>query len=242
MRQRVKQNHFSNMKTIVFSFCLFIVIVAKGQDDQEPPEGMVYVPAGTFIMGSKYGDPDERPMQIASTKAFFIDRNELSFAEFAKFDLDFKIPEGKENNAVVVTWSQAVAYAKWAGKRLPTEIEWEKAARGTDGRIFPWGNTYDNSYVVWDRTLTRGGSIAKPASPYGCYDMAGSVWEWTSDWYQPYPNNDTPMEQYGKKYKVMRGGSNFNNHSFIRTSHRYYILPEDIRAYPVGIRCVKDIE
>lgn len=215
---------------------------ASGQNTPEPPEGMVYVPAGEFIMGSRYGDPDERPMHIASTKAFFIDKYEVSYAEYAQFDPDFVIPEGKEDRAVIVTWSQANAYAKWAGKRLPTEKEWEKAARGTDGRIFPWGNTYDNTYVVWDKTLTRGGSIAQPESPYGCYDMAGSVWEWTADWYHPYPGNDVPMEQYGEKYKVMRGGSNFNNHSFITTSHRYYVLPEKIAAYPVGIRCVKDIE
>ena len=65
------------------------------------------------------------------------------------------------------------------GKECKREKEWEKAARGTDGRIFPWGNTYDNTYVVWDRSSTRGGSIAKPESPYGCFDMAGSVWEWT---------------------------------------------------------------
>lgn len=229
------------------SFLILLGVLASlaaayGQDQPVPPEGMVYVPAGDFIMGSKYGDPDERPMHIASTKAFFIDKYEVSYAEYAQFDSDFIIPEGKENRAVIVTWSQANAYAKWAGKRLPTEIEWEKAARGTDGRIFPWGNTYDNTYVVWDKTLTRGGSIAQPESPYGCYDMAGSVWEWTADWYHPYPGNDTPMEQYGEKYKVMRGGSNFNNHSFITTSHRYYVLPEKIAAYPVGIRCVKDIE
>ncbi len=230
------------MKAILILLLLLIVVGVKGQKAPEPPEGMVYVPAGEFIMGSKYGDPDERPRHISSTKAFFIDKYEVSYAEYARFDKTFKIPEGKENNAVIVTWSQADAYAKWAGKRLPTEKEWEKAARGIDGRIFPWGNTYDDSYVVWDRSETRGGSIAKPASPYGCYDMAGSVWEWTADWYKPYPGNKTPMEQYGEKYKVMRGGSTFNNHSFIRTSQRYYLLPEDIRAYPVGFRCVKDIE
>jgi iron(II)-dependent oxidoreductase len=235
------------MKTLLFiiSICFTVnVVIAKDSEKNQPvpPKGMVYVPAGGFIMGSVYGDPDERPRHISTTGEFFIDKYELSNAEFAKFDPDYKFPEGWEERAAIVLWSQADAYAKWVGKRLPTEKEWEKAARGTDGRTFPWGNTYDNTYVVWSRSTSRNGSIAKPASPYGCYDMAGSVWEWTADWYKPYPGNKVPMEQYGEQYKVMRGGSNFNNHSFIRTSQRYYVDPEDIRAYPVGIRCVKDVE
>ena len=206
------------------------------------PKGMVYVASGNFIMGSEYGDPDEKPVHTAFTQAFFIDAYEVSNEEFFKFDSSFKFSDTKKSNAAIVTWSQANAYAKWAGKRLPTEIEWEKAARGVDGRIFPWGDTFDNSYVVWDQRNSRGKSIAKPESPYGCFDMAGSVWEWTADWYQPYPGNEKTMEQYGEKYKVMRGGSNFNNQSFLRTSQRYYLLPEDLRAYPVGFRCVKDVK
>ncbi len=232
------------MKT-KFALILFLIGISFANEPKEnptPPEGMVYVPFGSFIMGSKYGDPDERPVHLSSTKAFFIDKYEVSYSEFAEFDPDFVIPKGKENNAVIVTWEQADAYAKWAGKRLPTEKEWEKAARGTDGRIFPWGNIFDNTFVVWDQSHPRGSAIAKPASPYGCYDMAGSVWEWTVDWYKPYPGNDVPMEQYGKKYKVMRGGSNFNNHSFYRTTQRYYILPTTTERYFVGFRCVKDVE
>ena len=146
------------------------------------------------------------------------------------------------NNPAIVTWEQANAYAQWVGKRLPTEKEWEKAARGTDGRIFPWGNSYDESFVVWDQSYPRGSAIAKPESPYGCFDMAGSVWEWTSDWYKPYPGNNVPMKEYGKTYKVMRGGSNFNNYSFVRTTQRYYLLPNITSRYFVGFRCVKDID
>ncbi len=226
----------------IYLFTFLGAVGGIGQKLPTPPTGMVYVEAGEFIMGSVYGDPDERPQHLAWTDAYFIDKYEVSNAEFAKFDPDFKFSGDMKNNAAVVTWSQANAYAQWAGKRLPTEKEWEKAARGTDGRIFPWGNTYDNTYVVWDQKSTRGTSIAKPESPYGCFDMAGSVWEWTVDWYHPYPGNSVPMDQYGEKYKVMRGGSTFNNHSFIRTSQRYYLLPEDLRAYPVGFRCVKDID
>lgn len=228
---------------IIFSTLISLIgtLVIFSQDKPVPPEGMVLVAKGDFIMGSIYGDPDERPQQIAHTEAFFIDKYEISNKQFAEFDSKFKFAALKKDNAAIVTWSQANAYAKWAGKRLPTEKEWEKAARGVDGRVFPWGNTYDNTYVVWDQKSTRGTSIAKPASPYGCFDMAGGVWEWTADWYKPYLGNEVPMDQYGEKYKVMRGGSNFNNHSFIRTSQRYYLLPEKISNYPVGFRCVKDI-
>jgi formylglycine-generating enzyme required for sulfatase activity len=236
---------------------LFVGVALAAEPVPQPPQGMVYVPAGSFMMGSEVGDPDERPQQIATTGAFFIDKYEVSCAEYVKFDPDYRFPTGQKNHPddpdfrfppgyenfpVIVTWEQANAYAHWAGKRLPTEKEWEKAARGTDGRMFPWGNTYDNTFVVWDLTFPRGSAIAKPESPYGCVDMAGSVWEWTADWYQPYPGNHVPMEQYGEKYKVMRGGSNFNNYSFVRTTQRYYVPPNTTGRYSVGFRCVKAVE
>ena len=227
----------------VFTILLFCVLLAFPNNAQpKPPDGMVYVPEGNFIMGSKYGDPDERPVQIANTKTFFIDKYEVSNIEFARFNPEFVFPVGRENSPAVVNWEQANAYAKSIGKRLPTEKEWEKAARGTDGRIFPWGNTYNETFVAWEYSDPRGSAIAQPESPYGCFDMAGSVWEWTSDWYKPYQGNEIPMEQYGEKYKVMRGGSNFNNHSFVRTTQRYYLLPSKISRYYVGFRCVKDVE
>lgn len=236
-------NTGTSMKNTSLICVLFLCIYSLcSQTTLKPPKGMVYVEAGDFIMGSEYGDTDEKPKHTAFTEAFFIDAYEVSNTEFSLFDSSFVFPDKKKDNAAIVTWSQANAYAQWIGKRLPTEIEWEKAARGTDGRTFPWGDTFDNSYVVWDQSSTRGTAIAKPESPYGCFDMAGSVWEWTADWYKPYPENETPMEQYGEKYRVMRGGSNFNNISFLRCSQRYYLLPEDIRAYPVGFRCVKNIE
>jgi iron(II)-dependent oxidoreductase len=225
---------------------LFLFAVVHAQEPEsiipKPPKGMVYIPKGNFIMGSQYGDPDERPQQIAYTEAYFIDKYEVSNFEYSQFNPKFEYKEGKENSPAVVNWNQANSYASWKGKRLPTEKEWEKAARGTDGRIFPWGDTYNESFVVWDQSYPRGSAIAKPASPYGCFDMAGSVWEWTSDWYKPYPGNEVSMDQYGETYKVMRGGSNFNNYSFVRTTQRYYLLPDKISRYFVGFRCVKDIK
>ena len=213
-----------------------------GEKTIEPPKGMVHVPSGPFIMGSNIGDPDCSPQHIAETNAFFIDKYEVSNAEYASFDPEYKYPEGAEERAAKVNWEQANAYAISIGKRLPTEKEWEKAARGTDGRMLPWGDFYDDSFVVYSKNNTRGQSIAKPASPYGCFDMAGSVWEWTADWYQQYPGNTHHMEQYGEKYKVIRGGSTFNNFACYTTFHRYYVHPTDTRAYPIGMRLVQDIE
>ena len=207
-----------------------------------PPPGMVYVPAGSFIMGNDVGDTDESPQHMAETKAFFIDKYEISNEEFKSFDPTFEYGEGRDHHTAVVTWQQAAAYAKWAGKRLPTEAEWEKAARGTDGRIFPWGNTYDHSYVAFDKSYPIAAAPAKPESPYGCIDMAGGAWEWTSNWYQPYPGNDVPCDAYGEKYKVVRGGAVFSGDAMKRTTHRYYIAPDTTGHYYIGFRCVKDIE
>ena len=207
-----------------------------------PPPEMVLVPAGEFIMGSNTGDADETPQRKVYLPAFYIDRCEVTNAQFKKFDPSFNYPKGKDNYPALVTWEQANAYAKWAGKRLPTEAEWEKAARGTDGRLFPWGNFWDLSLTVWD-TNSPVGTNPAGASPYGTLDMAGNVWEWTADWYKPYPGNKVPSPAYGEKYKVIRGGSEFNDVSFFRCSHRYYVPPNSrIHGYAIGFRCVKEAE
>ncbi len=209
-------------------------------DGVQPPAGMMYVPAGEFLFGCNVGDADETPQQIAVTGAFFIDQYEVSNADFKTFDPTYTFKAGYDLHAATVTWQQADAYARSLGKRLPTEKEWEKAARGTDGRLYPWGNIYDHSFVAWDASYPRGGAPAKPASPYGCYDMAGCAWEWTADWYQPYPGNNIPCEAYGEKFKVMRGGSSFNDHAMMRTTHRYYLPVNTTGNYYTGFRCVKD--
>ncbi len=201
---------------------------------------MVYVPAGPFVMGSNVGDADESPQRQATTGAYFIDRHEITNEEFKKFKSDFKFKSGREKFPAEVNWFLASEYASWSGKRLPTEAEWEKAARGTDGRLFPWGNTFDYSFVNWDENDPPASAPARPASPYGCYDMAGSVWEWTADWYLPYPGNSIPSEAYGEKYKVIRGGAGFNDIAMLMASHRYYLDPHTRGNHRVGFRCVKD--
>ena len=217
---------------------------AFGADEMKPaaPEGMVYVPPGEFIMGSEIGDADEAPQHLASTGGFFIDQYEVSNAVYRKANPSHTYAAGKDNSPVLATWEQANTYAKAIGKRLPSEKEWEKAARGTDGRLFPWGDTYDESFVQYDDRQGIGKTIAKPQSPYGCYDMAGGVMEWTSDWYVPYPGNPVPSDKYGEKFKVLKGGTNFNDMAHMRCAHRFYLRVDDRSRYLTGFRCVKDVE
>ena len=215
--------------------------------------GMVYVPAGDFIMGSEIGDKDESPMKKRNVDGFYIDRFEVTNSEYAKYvkghsydlkEVDETVHKedwmGAEKPVVNISWHEATEYCSWAGKRLPTEAEWEKAARGTDGREYPWGEIHDMSFAEPD-------GIAKTAawragkSPYGAYWMAGGAWEWTSDWYKPYPGNNVDSPAYGEKYKVIRGASNFADPSMQRCAHRYYLDPAMKQSgYPVGFRCVKE--
>ena len=238
------------------------LLTAKGKiGDGNPPEwttpkktpyeGMVYVPAGEFFMGSEIGDIDESPKRKVHVDAFYIDCFEVTNAQYGKFKKGYQYDEEitdetvhkeewmKDDSPVVnISWYEAMEYCKWAGKRLPTEAEWEKASRGTDGRQYPWGEKHDMSFAEPD-------GIAKTAawragkSPYGAYWMAGGPWEWTADWYQSYPGNDVESPAYGEKYKVIRGAYRVADPSMQRCAHRYYLDPNMKQSgYPVGFRCV----
>lgn len=194
----------------------------------EAPNPMVIIPAGPFIMGTDNRLPDEGPAHTVDLPAFAIDLYEVTNLQYKAFmdatghrsPAHFRnrtFPAGKADHPVTfVTWDDARAYCAWAGKRLPTDEEWEKAARGADGRMFPWGNQFDinkaNTPQRWGRLGHNGdttpvGAFPDGRSPYGLYDMSGNVWEWTASWYQPYPGNVHPSESYGEKYKVLKGGS-----------------------------------
>ena len=199
----------------------------------------------------------EKPQQEVHLDAFYIDEFEVTNADYQKFIdatghhaprhwANRKYPEGEDNLPVVyVNWKDANAYCRWAGKRLPTEIEWEKAARGTDARIWPWGNEFDITKCnveSWEGSGPKPvGSYSQCVSPYGVYDMAGNVWEWTDSWYEAYPGSTFTSKEFGQKYRVLRGGSWYYYDSLnpigARTPSRD-IGTEDHLSYIVGFRCV----
>ncbi|MCC6544401.1 MAG: formylglycine-generating enzyme family protein [Nitrospirae bacterium] len=214
------------------------------------PADMVYIPAGSFEMGSSESDGklgmaigvDELPRHMVYVDDFYMDRYEVTNAQFLDFVLKVNDPyrpshwverevfkKGEDNYPVVdVDWLDADSYCKWAGKRLPTEVEWEKAARGTDGRLWPWGNEYDtgkaNTAESGRKWTAAVGSYPGDVSPYGVYDMAGNVREWTSEWYTPYPGNTVSAGHYTGPYRVLRGGSYETPlYRYTRTASRYAI-------------------
>jgi serine/threonine-protein kinase len=191
------------------------------------PEGMVYVLGGTLRVGRDDGEENEQPAHVVTLKPFFIDRTEVTNEQYQKFVAetgyaappswkDNRFPDGAGTLPVTdVTWEDAVAYANWVGKRLPTEEEWEFAARGSDDRrIYPWGEEWiaDAANVKADandqRQLAPVSQFPKGASPFGLVDLIGNAWEWTDNDYREYPGGKIESLPTGfSNFKVLRGGS-----------------------------------
>jgi len=226
---------------------------------QEMP--MALVPAGEFTMGSPEGPADEQPAHRVYVDAFFMDKYEVSVGQFAEFlkatsleappDWDImNQPQHQKRPVVNMGWADAAIYCKWAGKRLPTEAEWEKAARGTDGRIYPWGNETPTGLHAnfgkkeWNNhaALLPVGRLEDGKSPYGIYDMAGNAWEWVNDWYDHdyYKNSPSqnPAGPSSTKFKVLRGGSWSNTQDDLRSANPYIYEPTS-QYRNVGFRCAK---
>jgi len=239
----------------------------KSSGQKEIPSDMVFVEAGEFIMGSSEMI-DTQPPHKVYLDAFYIDKYEVTNEEYVKFlnaigkdegyiNLQspyskiekkngvYRVKEGYERYPVVeVSWTGADMYAKWAGKRLPTEAEWEKAAKGINERKYPWGNIFDrNRCNVGMQGVLPVGSYPDGRSPCDCYDMAGNVWEWVADWYSSdYYKNSPLRNPKGPNignYRVWRGGSWLGNQFTTLCSTRGYFPPEKTQNTG-GFRCAKD--
>ena len=217
---------------------------------------MVLVPAGEFLMGSEDYD-HEKPQHRVYLDGFHIDKYEVTNALYKRFmeTTSRSSPlywsdakwNGSSQPVVGVSWQDADAYCTWAGKRLPTEAEWEKAARGTDGRKYPWGEQWDSTKAHAENKLgktTPVGSYAGGLSPYGAYDMAGNVWEWVADWYaadyyKQSPERN-PVGPASGQYRVLRGGSWDDGPGYLRTALRLNGSPGS-RGDHIGFRCAKGL-
>ena len=222
----------------------------------EVEAAMIAIPAGDFTMGSDV--EDERPPHTVFVDAFEVDKLEVTNQDFERFVTEtgyvtdaekagdtswrYYAKDKPQHPVVKVTWNDAIDYCGWAGKRLPTEAEWEKAARGADERSYPWGNQWDaaraNAKEAGNRGTTAVGSFPAGASPYGVLDMAGNVSEWTTDWFKAYPGGDFYSPYFGEKYRVIRGGGWFSDQNLVRTTERSASAVE-LANDDVGFRCAR---
>ena len=265
---------------IIFSGILLMSGCMSGIKD-DTKENMIFIPEGSFTMGFKiendheWGDMDEEPVHQVTLSSYWIDKYEVTSSNFSKFlnenkneahrfieitssvtvqfdDNVYQPRKGLENYPVNrVSWFGADAYCKWKEKRLPTEAEWEKAARGTDQRIFPWGNEFpDNSRVTFRRKFSeKGFQVMEPVegmkngiSPFRVHQMAGNVWEWVSDWFDATAYQDEnridPKGPESGISKVLRGGNWYYKAYYMRTTYRFNERPDIFKVWQ-GFRCAR---
>lgn len=242
---------------------------------ENPTEDMLAIPAGSFRMGNDQGEADERPAHSVTLAAFAIDRLPVTNAQFARFldaigprdaqgrrfydddDSDARIHRGSgrwladrgyENHPVnEVSWAGARAYCAWRNARLPTESEWEKAARGTDARRYPWGDAAPDvtraHFGAGFNVTKAAGTQPGGASPYGMQDAAGNAWQWVSSAYRPYPwrADDGREDPDADVVRATRGGGHDSPATEITTTQRGRTLSRNPRAghHNIGFRCAR---
>lgn len=217
------------------------------------PEGMVVIPAGEFWMGTEDGLQDARPLHRVHLSSYWFDKYEVTNARYRqcvegggctppKDRLTFEDPQRAQRPVTSITWSQARSFCMWRGKRLPTEAEWEKAARGTDGRRYPWGN--DGEFMTSMNGAEPVGRQASMASPYGVFNLIGSVSQWVKDWYaedfyQTSPARD-PQGPLRGSFRVLRGGEWNEKSPNLQASYRGW---DDVTYWgpTLGVRCAEDV-
>jgi len=209
---------------------------------------MVQVPSGAFVMGTDRGYRDEFPSHTVRLDGFYIDRYEVTNAQwnvFARANGDSPRAGADELPVADVTWYDARAYCAWVGLRLPTEAEWEKAARGMDARRYPWGEEIDANKASFDyvnNDLMPVGSYPQGASPYGVEDLAGNAAEWVADWwhwdYYTQSPSENPTGPIGGIFRVVRGGSWTDRAFGVRATRRAMQHPS-VADRDIGFRCAR---
>ena len=259
-RKVIKQLHIHCAQALVASNATPVSV--NNKDGAE----LIFIPAGEFLMGSadsdKEGTTVEKPQHTVYLDAYYIYKNDVTVAQYRRFcaATGCRMPTPPkwgwldDHPVVNVSWKDATQYADWAGTRLPTEAQWEKAARGVDGWIYPWGNDWDAgkaqcSHTEWGDAgkTAKVGSYPAGASPYGVMDMAGNVWQWCADFYDPNyyvkamnRNPSGPRDVYGYVH-VLRGGSWLeHNAGDFRTTNRYRNTNGGFESF--GFRCVCDVK
>ena len=223
---------------------------------------MLYIPEGEFEMGSNTGQEDEKPVRSIFLDGYWIDKYEVTNGHYQKcvnegvckepsqFDSNTRVSYYGNliyNNypVIFVDWNQANTYCQWAGGYLPTEAQWEKAARGTNGTEYPWGNARPNrpfgNFVDPNmRDTNEVGFYPDGASFYGAMDMAGNVWEWVGDWYRPFydpDETDNPQGPENGEFRIRRGGAWYSESSYLRSAYRFnYAYPNEVDR-GTGFRC-----
>lgn len=271
---------------LLYFALVFTCLACSEEEAARSPEGMVLIPAGTFQMGSTTGDVDEAPVHTVELGAFYIDQHEVTNTEYQAFvtATGHPAPRGIGYTAVyellkqdyrpwrdpgfnhpnqpvtTVTWFDATTYCEWAGKRLPTEAEWEKAARGgLEGTRYPWGDAEPDNTTAnfadsqtefeWRSANVNDGYLFTapvgtfPPNGYGLFDMAGNVWEWCADWYSPVyyaesPSRNPKGPDTGER-RVLRGGTWYRAAHTLRNAERVSDFPEN-SLNVVGFRCAMD--
>jgi len=280
----IHKMHFSKRSIFALGSGILLILSQAGLAAcEKKPVDMVAIPAGEFLMGTDevdadnealdYGLPhpwyeDEHPLHRVNLPPFYIDKYEVTNEKYKLFLTQMKhpppedwkngiYPEGRAQFPVAyVSWFDAEEYCRWAGKRLPTEEEWEKTARGPDHYKYPWGNFFNPDLAnishgpVMTASSVAVGQYEGGKSPYGVYDMIGNVWEWTGSWYRPYPGNEARNENFGQVFRVTRGLSFMGIGHYppdtykkvasivARASFRSYDYPTS-RLADVGFRCAR---
>ncbi|MDE0314954.1 MAG: formylglycine-generating enzyme family protein [Candidatus Poribacteria bacterium] len=266
----------TTLLTLLLSIAFTIAVSAEKKENP-----LILIPGGTFTMGNEKRAPDERPTHKVYLDAYYISKYEVTNAEYYEFwhslqannpqktlestqhtpenfthlphigDWPERATKFPNHPVVGVSWYDAKAYAEWKGMRLPTEAEWEKAARGYSDRTWPWGNAikpYANTSDKndgYENRIAPVGSFPKGKSYFGVMDMAGNVWEWTADWYSDvyyfHSPKKNPTGPTVGSWRVIRGGSWIDTLPRCSTTFRYYFYPT-LKTSSVGFRVAKTAE